>query len=161
MSYLGRNLRILKDGVPIAAVRTKSVRHIKEPIDISDGEDHGHRELLDVADTVSIEISIEGVMTPQHYQDVLADFLANDLIDVEVEYPDGTSISTEDGAYIMGIQYTGEHRNAVTFASTLVLSGSWLEPAPTPPTPPSSETHQEIFQLARSRPALRATSPAT
>lgn len=124
MSWVGRKLIIKKDGVPIAGARAKSVRFNNEPINVSHEEEDGFRHLLDVLDTREVLLSIEGVLSGPHAEQLIRPKVDGELIGVEVVFPDESTLSA-DGAYIHSLQITGEYRNAAMFAASLVLSGAF------------------------------------
>ena len=132
--FLGRNLRILKDGVVIAAVQTKSLSRRNEYIDVSGEETDGFRHFLDTVDTREVSISVEGVMRPEHWHQLIVPRISGAFIDVEVEFPDGSTLRSDDGAILTALSFQSETRTAVKFSASLVLSGPWVTADPLPTT---------------------------
>jgi len=122
--YSGRTLRILKDGTVLAAVRSKTVTHNREPVDTTNDDSDSNRELLPVPASRSVDIQVEGVATTANYQQLLAGWNQNVMWDITIEHPDGTIEEAEDGFFLGTLEMAGEHDGYVSFSATLQSSGS-------------------------------------
>ena len=123
VGYNGRHLKILKDGVAIAAVRTKTMALGRTPIDVTNDDSDGYQILLPAPGMRSANISVEGVATVNNYQAFLADWEADAFLDVTVQHPDGTSMEAEHGFFLGNIEMSGEHDGYVAFTAELQSSG--------------------------------------
>src|SRR5690606_24553127 len=122
IGYVGSTFRIIWNGDILAAVRTKSVQHIRAAIDVSHEERDGWRHLDPKYESVGVEISVEGVATPTNYA-LLEQWLGNTFTELAIGFPDGTIEIAEDGAFLRGLTYSGEHAGFVSFAATFLFSG--------------------------------------
>lgn len=123
VGFNGRHLKILKDGTPIAAVRTKTMALGRTPIDVTNDDSDGYQILLPAPGMRSANISVEGVATTANYQVFLADWQAEGFLDVTVENPDGTIMEAEHGFFLGNIEFSGEHDGYVAFTAELQSSG--------------------------------------
>ncbi|MFS8607283.1 MAG: phage tail protein, partial [Gammaproteobacteria bacterium] len=122
IGYVGSTFRIIWDGNILAAVRTKSVQHIRAAIDVSHEERDGWRHLDPKYESVGVEISVEGVATPTNYA-LLEQWLGDTFTELAIGFPDGTIEIAEDGAFLRNLTYSGEHAGFVSFAAAFVFSG--------------------------------------
>nr|MBO2515130.1 hypothetical protein [Gammaproteobacteria bacterium] len=129
IGYVGSTFRIIWNGDILAAVRTKSVQHIRAAIDVSHEERDGWRHLDPKYESVGVEISVEGVATPTNYA-LLEQWLGDTFTDLMLVFPDGTIELAEDGAFLRSLSYGGEHQGFVSFSAQFIFSGrvSLLEP---------------------------------
>lgn len=129
IGYVGSTFRIIWNGDILAAVRTKSVQHIRAAIDVSHEERDGWRHLDPKYESVGVEISVEGVATPTNYA-LLEQWLGDTFTDLMLVFPDGTVELAEDGAFLRSLSYGGEHQGFVSFSAQFIFSGrvSLLEP---------------------------------
>jgi hypothetical protein len=123
IGWNGRELKILVAGLVIAAVRTKRVSHAADSIDLSEGEDDGFRHLDPQPDTRSVEVSVEGVATVDNWRFLIDEWYGNFFTDVEIQHPDGSIETPEDGAFLRALDHTGEYKGHVAFSATFLLSG--------------------------------------
>jgi len=121
IGYPGRNLLLYLRGEKIAGLRTKSVAHVAEPIDETDGEDNGFRYIRPEADSHALEISCAGVTTVANWGVLLDEFYGDTLADFEIRHPDGT-VELVD-AFLTSLENTGEHAGACTFTAAFRASG--------------------------------------
>lgn len=124
IGYNGRSLKIRLDGVVIAAVRTKTVTHNREPVDTTNDDSDSNRTLLPVPASRSLDVQIEGVATSDNYQDFLANWNGNTLKDVSIENPDGSIEEAEHGFFLGNLENSGEHDGHVAFSAQLMSSGA-------------------------------------
>jgi predicted secreted protein len=122
--YNGRSLAILKDGVVIAAVRSKTVTHNREAVDVTTDDSDSNRTLLPVPAMRSLDVEVAGVATVDNYQDFLANWNGNTLLDVTIQNPDGSIEEAEFGFFLGNLEFAGEHNGAVEFTAQLQSSGA-------------------------------------
>lgn len=119
----GRYLRILKNAVAIAGVRSKTVAINGSPVDVTGDDDDAYRTLLSEHATKSVDLTVEGVTK----DDVLLQAItvatpgAQLLSDIEVEYPDGATLAGD--FFLATYEEVGAHDDAVVFTATLQSSG--------------------------------------
>jgi len=119
----GRELKILKNNVAIAGVRTKTVAIAGEPIDITSDDDLGYRTMLGEAGTYSIDLTVEGVTKDAELRSIILTGGSLLLTDISIEYPDGSTI---DGDFFLAsVEDSGEYADALTFSASLQSSGAW------------------------------------
>jgi predicted secreted protein len=119
----GRELKILKNNVVIAGVRTKTVAIAGAPVDVTTDDDLGFRTMLDEAGTYTIDLSVEGVTKDQALLDIIGAAGSYMLTDITVEFPDGANISGD--FFLASFEQSGEYADAVTFSASLQSSGAW------------------------------------
>jgi predicted secreted protein len=119
----GRELKVLKNNVPIAGVRTKTVAIAGEPIDITSDDDLGYRTMLAEAGTYSIDLTVEGVTKDDALRAVILTGGSLLLQDISIEYPDGSTISGD--FFLASVEDSGEFADALTFSASLQSSGAW------------------------------------
>jgi len=102
--HLGRKAIIKRNSEPIASVRTKETSVNREPVDVTDDDSSGWRELIDEAGQVEVSISVSGILA--------TDTLRNEALSVTggiqattLEYPDG---GTLEGDFFLG-EYSESH----------------------------------------------------
>jgi len=140
MANKGRDLTIGigTDGseVTIAGVRTKSFTVNNEPIDVTNDDDDGWRDLLAEAGQTGIDLSVEGVVESDALRDLIADPSSIGTY-VLVTFPvitEGNTAGTLEGdAVIASYQETGEYNGAVTFTLELQSRGAWTYTAEATP----------------------------
>lgn len=123
LGYVGRTLKIVREGEVIAAVRTKNVRHIRDSIDRTNEEGDGWRHIDEEPDVTSVEFSVEGVATSENYQWLKDAFYNDGFEDITILHSNGTVEYAEDGAYLQSLTHTGEHNGFVAFNAAFTLSG--------------------------------------
>jgi predicted secreted protein len=118
----GRKLRIKRQGVYIAVVRTKTVAGAASPIDVTSDDDDGWRKLLDAPGTRSVDLSVEGVFDEDHHAALLAELLEGPWIWADqVELPDGGILSGD--WRLNSVSMTGASGDPTTFSAELQSSG--------------------------------------
>lgn len=116
---LGRQMTLTVDSAPLAGVRSKNPSFNKEPVDISDDNSRGWKELLAEPGSRDIKIPISGVtkspLLRQHF------FNNATLHDVVLTYLDGGTLT---GSFFLATYAeTGEYNGAITFSTELQSSG--------------------------------------
>jgi predicted secreted protein len=119
----GRELKILKNNVAIAGVRTKTVAINGDPIDITSDDDLGYRTMLDEPGTFSIDLTVEGVTKDAELRSIILTGATTKLTDISIEYPDGSTI--EGDFSLVSVEDSGEFADALTFSASLQSSGPW------------------------------------
>jgi predicted secreted protein len=122
--YNGRELRIVRAGIVLAQVQTKSVPHIREPVDVTTDDDDGWRRLLDFPGRRAIDVTVEGVTTINNRQFLEDDWLGNVMTDIEIHHPDGTVEVAQDGFFLSALEFSGEEDGHVPFTATYQSSGA-------------------------------------
>jgi TP901-1 family phage major tail protein len=121
MGYSGRDLRISRDGTPVAGARSDNFTLNGEPVDITDKDDGGWRTLLATFGVKSASGEVSGIMKDGA--------LAADIIAGDSPMEDHT-IAVADLVVLFGdfklVSYapTGAHDGAVEFSATLESSGA-------------------------------------
>lgn len=116
----GRKIELSWGGSPIAGVREKGIALNGEPIDITDDDSLGWRELLgtDAAEN-QVTLSISGVT--KDFALKQAWFGQNRMNTAVVTYPDGTTLT---GMFVLTTYTdTGNYNDAITFEAELQSSG--------------------------------------
>ncbi len=119
--YSGRDLRISRDGVPVAGARSDTLTLNGEVVDITDKDSGGWRELLSKFGIKSVSGEISGILKDGA--------LAGDIIAGDSPMEDHT-IAVADFAVLYGdfklVNYapTGSHDGAIEFTAGLESSGA-------------------------------------
>jgi len=123
---VGRNLKMKKGGVVIAAVRTKGVSWSGEPIDTTNDDDSGFRTLLASAiGQEQIDLSVEGLSDSNVFRNIALDpSQSKQLGDITLEYPDGETIS--GNFQLASYEESAPYNEAITFTGSLQSSGQWV-----------------------------------
>lgn len=118
--FAGRDLELTWNGSAVAAVREKGVTINGEPIDTTNDDDDGWRDLLDVPGQKQVDISLSG-LTMSHT--LKADWFGdNRTRAVVITYPDGATIS--GNFYLSEYVETGTYNDATSFEATLMSKGA-------------------------------------
>lgn len=116
---VGRNIILTMDGQPIAGVRSKNPSFNKEPVDISDDNSNGWKELLATPGSRDIKIPISGVTKESLLRE---SFFTGDVLHaVVLTYPDGGTLTGD--FFLASYSETGEYNGAITFSTELQSSG--------------------------------------
>lgn len=116
---VGRNIKLKMDGSPIAGVRSKNPSFNKEPVDISDDDSNGWKELLATPGSRDVKIPISGVTKSSLLREAF--FNGDVLHAVELEYADGGTLTGD--FFLATYSETGEYNGAITFSTELQSSG--------------------------------------
>lgn len=120
----GRELKIKKNNVVIAGVRTKTVAIAGEPIDITSDDDLSYRTMLDEPGTRSIDLTVEGITKDDQLRSIILTGGGLLLSDITIEYPDGGEIAGD--FFLASVEDSGEYADALTFSASLQSSGAWV-----------------------------------
>lgn len=116
----GNKITVSFDGTLIAGLREKGISIEGEPIDITDDNSNGWRELLSDPAQRQVTISCSGVHKDET---ILATLFSSDLDKaVVITYTD-TSSTITGTFFITGYQKTGTYNDAITYSFELHSSG--------------------------------------
>lgn len=121
--YNGRELKILFDGEVIAAVQSREIAGAREPVDVSNDDDNGHRRLLPDPGMRSLDLTIEGVITINNYNLWLQKWEGNTFENVTLQHPNGAITSAEFGFFLSELSMSGAHNEHIAFSAKLASSG--------------------------------------
>lgn len=124
----GRFAVLSKNAVPIGGVRVTTVSVANESIDVTDKDSNGIVELLAVAATKQITLSVEGVYEDPVLRDIAFNPTASPLMtDLTFKFADGlTTADTITGNFfLMNYEEDNPHDDAVEFSCEFVSSGAW------------------------------------
>jgi TP901-1 family phage major tail protein len=124
----GRLAVLNKNAVPIGGVRVTTIKFGAESIDVTDKDSNGIMEVLAVAATQQITLSVEGVYKEPVLRDIAFDPAASKLLtDVTFKFADGLAAKdTITGNFWFGSYEEGNpHDDAVTFSAEFTSSGVW------------------------------------
>jgi TP901-1 family phage major tail protein len=117
---VGRELKLKRDGVAIAGVRTKSFTINRNPVDVTNDDDLGYRSLLSDPGEIQIDFSVDGV-TKDSILRAAAMSTANVLEDLELEWPDGYKIEMD--FFLASYEESGNYNEAITFSASFQGTG--------------------------------------
>lgn len=121
----GRNLIIQKNNVTIASCRSKSFKWNGEPVDVTDDDNAGVRELLSSFGTESIELSVEGVANTATLRDIaMTRATTKMLTDITVDRVGGT-MSLSGNFLLVSYEEKATSDGPIEFSATLQSSGNW------------------------------------
>ena len=124
----GRLAVLSKNAVAIGGVRVSTISVANEPIDVTDKDSNGVIELLAVAATKQITISVEGF-----YKDpVLRDFSMSAagsplMTDLTFKFADALAAADTVGGNFFLTKYeeVNPHDDGVEYSAEFVSSGAW------------------------------------
>ncbi len=107
---LGRKIILTVNGSVVAGVREKGLACAGEPINVSDDDANGIRQLLDEAGESTVDLSMSGVLKG----DVLAAiwFSTTKIAALSLTYPNGRVISGD--FFLASYNETGTYNDATT-----------------------------------------------
>jgi predicted secreted protein len=107
---LGRKIILTVNGSEVAGVREKGIACAGEPINVSDDDADGVRQLLDEPGESTIDISMSGVLK----SDVLAAlwFSAVKIAAISITYPNGRVVAGD--FFLASYNETGAYNDATT-----------------------------------------------
>jgi predicted secreted protein len=116
---LGRKIIFTWNGSEILGVREKGIACAGEPINVSDDDADGVRQLLEEAGENTIDISLSGVLKSTALK---ADWFNGDRIRaVTMTYPDGSVLAGD--FFLASYNETGAYNDATTFEGALQNTG--------------------------------------
>lgn len=122
--FLGRNLTLTWNSAPIAGVLTKGVALAAEPVDVTDDDSSGWKELLAEAGEKSVTLSLSGLASDDTLRAAWFDTSSpeNRVASILLTYPDGGVISGD--FFLASYNETGPSNGATTFESELQSTGA-------------------------------------
>lgn len=124
----GREATLFKNAVAIGGVRVTTISIANEPIDVTDKDSAGIVELLAVAATKQITISVEGVYKDPVLRTIAMSAAGSPLVtDLTFEFADAlVSADVITGNFFMTSYEEGNpHDDATEFSAEFVSSGTW------------------------------------
>jgi|SRR5690554_2732666 len=123
IGYKGRKLLMTIGGVGVLGVRTKTLTNNMTPVDVSDDNADGWREILAEPGRKEIDFSFEGVVKNL---ELLAASLATTnggsrIFAIELTYPDGSVIAGD--FFMADIENGNEYEDAATFSASMQSTG--------------------------------------
>lgn len=134
--YNGRAFKIMRGTVAaplgvIAAVRTKSATHAREPVDVTNDDSNGNRTLLPEPGLRSIDVQVEGVADLANYNWMIQEWAGNLHTQIFIQHADGSKESAADGFFLSNLEHSGESAGDVAFTAQFMSSGAiTYTPAP-------------------------------
>jgi predicted secreted protein len=117
---LGRKIIFKWNGATIPGVREKGAAVNGEPVDTSDDDSSGWRELLDEPGSRSVDISLSGV-TKSDVLRIVA-YSNSKTGAATIEYPDGGIVNGD--FHLATYSETGPYNDAQTFEASLQSTGA-------------------------------------
>lgn len=124
----GRLAVLSKNSVAIGGVRVTTISISNEPIDVTDKDSNGIVELLSVAATKQITISVEGVYKDPVLRDLAFSAAGSPLLtDLTFKFADALAAAdTVAGNFFLTSYEEGNpHDDGVEFSAEFVSSGAW------------------------------------
>lgn len=124
----GRNAVIYKNAVAIGGVKVTTIKIDNSPIDVTDKDSAGIVELLNVAATRQITLSVEGLYKDPVLRDIAFNAATSPLLtDVTFKFADALAAAdTITGNFFLTSYEEGNPSDdAVTFSAEFVSSGAW------------------------------------
>ena len=119
---LGRDVTITTGGVNIKGRQSKGISVNNEPIDVTDDDSSGFRELMALPGLKSVDLPISGVIKNREIMNsLIKDSSESQMFAVTITYTDGSTLS--GNFFWQSYSETGEANGAYTFDSTLLSSG--------------------------------------
>ncbi|RFA24347.1 hypothetical protein CAI21_21980 [Alkalilimnicola ehrlichii] len=117
--FKGRAVKFRWKNEMVAGIRTKNPQCNSEPVDVTDDDSDGWRELLAEPGEQSVDISLSGITK----SDTLKGdwFNGQRMGEAELEYPDGGVLSGQ--FFLANYSETGEYNEGTTFDAELQSSG--------------------------------------
>jgi predicted secreted protein len=120
---LGRTIILKWNGAKIGGVREKSLAINGEPVDVTDDDSSGYRELLAEDGSKSIDIGVSGVTKSTVLRAAKLAGGAATIGAVTLEYPDGSILSLD--CKLASYNETDPYQDAVTFEASLQSTGAY------------------------------------
>jgi TP901-1 family phage major tail protein len=120
--YLGRAATLTWGGAVIAGVQEKSIAINGEPIDVSDDDSAGWRELLEEDGEKSSDISLSGVTDGVVLKQAKAN--GTTIKALVLTWPDGSTLTGD--FKIASYSETGNYKGASTFEAELQSTGAFV-----------------------------------
>lgn len=124
----GRLAVLSKNATAIGGVKVTTISIANEPIDVTDRDSSGIIELLAVAATRQITISVEGVYKDPVLRDIALDAAGSPLLtDLTFKFADALAAKDTIGGNFFLTKYEegNPHDDATEFSAEFVSSGTW------------------------------------
>jgi predicted secreted protein len=124
----GRLAVLSLDGTPVASFKTLAIKWGAESIDVTDSDSAGIIEVLSVAATQQVSITIEGVYKTPTLREIAFDPSVSKLLTpVTIKFADALAAKdTITGSFWMSsYEETNAHDDATEFSCELASSGIW------------------------------------
>lgn len=123
----GRAVRVLRGGVVIAGVRTKSISIAGSPIDVTNDDDDGVRKLMDQPGQVDVSITVSGVAVGNGLRaEAISTTDRVQPTNFQFQGFEGSPDNTHGFSgefFLASYTETGEYQGAVTFESEFQSAG--------------------------------------
>lgn len=124
----GRLAVVSKAGTAIASVRVSTISIANEPIDVTDRDNAGIVELLAVAATRQITMSVEGLANSPVLRDIAFGPAASQLLtDITFKFADALAAADTIAGnfFLTSYEESNPHDDAAEFSCEFVSSGAW------------------------------------
>ena len=122
IGVLGRQVVLTVAGQSIAGTQTKGLSCNNEPVDVTDDNSSGWREVMALPGLKTVELPISGTMKNlELFQSFFNAAGGSQMFAVSCTYPDGSIAA--GNFFLASISETGESNGAKTFDSTWQSSG--------------------------------------
>lgn len=125
---IGRETVLTVDSAAVAGIRTNSIAGTKEPVDISDNDSNGYRQLLAEAGSRALEISISGVTKDRVLREAFHS--GSTLNAVAITYPNADTLTGD--FFLSSYSESEPYNEASTFEATLMSADTWTYTAASP-----------------------------
>lgn len=120
-AFIGRKFKVLKDGVVIAGVRSKSNAAASAPVDVTDINSAGYREFLVESGELSFDVSVEGVTKSTELRDSINNGTDINFPNCVLEYEDG--YTTTGDVILTSLTELGVYNDSLNFTAELSFNG--------------------------------------
>lgn len=117
---LGRSVTMTIGGQTIKGRQSKGISINNEPVEVTDNDSSGFRELMAQAGVQSLDLPVSGVIKAR---DIMNSLMNNEskMYATVITYSDGSTLTGD--FFWNSYSETGESNGAYTFDSTLLSSG--------------------------------------
>ena len=122
VKYLGRAATLTWGGAAIAGVQEKSIAINGEPIDVSDDDSAGYRELLADHGEKSVDVSLSGLTDGTVLKEAMVN--GDEVKALVLTWPDGSTLTGD--FMIASYSETGNYKGASTFEAELQSTGAFV-----------------------------------
>lgn len=120
----GRLLKIKRGSANITGVRTKSLTHSGDPVDITTDDEDGYRTFLAEEGQRAIDTTVEGLTEDADLRSAALTGTTLLLTDVNIEFPNGDTIT--GNFFFNNFEESGEYQGAVAYTASFQSSGPWV-----------------------------------
>lgn len=123
IGYNGDALIVKLGSTVIAAISTKSVGMARSPVEVPTDDSNGWMVILPRPGRREVNTSIEGVVTSENVEILTDEWEGNTLSTIEIELPDGRTMTAAEGFFLGDLEFSGEEAAHVAFTGSLRSSG--------------------------------------